>query len=83
MALPQITINETGIFPNPLNSIHFIFINSGFTCREFDYLNNSRQSPKLPDLVIVDISVPVSARTPGGIENAGFFDEAWKLAHSK
>ena len=68
------------IYPNPLNPKHYIVINSGFTFREFDYTNNARQTPKLPDWAIVDVSVPVSARTPGGIAEAGFFDEQWKLA---
>jgi hypothetical protein len=68
------------IYPNPLNPKHYIVINSGFTFREFDYTNNARQTPKLPDWAIVDLSVPVSARAPGGITAAGFFDEQWKLA---
>jgi dienelactone hydrolase len=68
------------IFPNPLNPKHYVVLNSGFTFREFDYLNNARQTPKLPDWAIVDVSVPVSARQPGGIAAAGFFDEQWKLA---
>jgi dienelactone hydrolase len=67
------------IYPNPLNTARYIVINSGFTFREFDYLNNARQSPKLPDWAIVDMNVPVSPRKPGGIADAGFFDEQWKL----
>jgi hypothetical protein len=67
------------IYPNPLNPKHYVVINSGFTFREFDYLNNARQSPKLPDWAIIDLSVPVSPRKPGGILDAGFFDEEWKL----
>ncbi len=67
------------IYPNPLNPKHYVVINSGFTFREFDYTNNARQTPKLPDWAIVDVSVPVSARAPGGIAEAGFFDEQWKL----
>ena len=67
------------IYPNPLNPKHYIVINSGFTFREFDYTNNARQTPKLPDWAIVDISVPPSIRKPGGIADAGFFDEEWKL----
>ncbi len=50
-------------------------LNSGFTFREYDYLNNARQVPKLPDFAVVDIDVPVSARAPGGIAAVGFFDE--------
>ncbi|HZR21708.1 MAG TPA: prolyl oligopeptidase family serine peptidase [Verrucomicrobiae bacterium] len=68
------------IYPNPLNPRHYIVINSGFTFREFDYLNNARQTPKLPDWAVLDLSVPVSTRKPGGIVEAGFFDEDWKLA---
>jgi hypothetical protein len=71
------------IYPNPLNPKHYVVINSGFTFREFDYQNNARQTPKLPDWAIVDISVPVSAQKPGGITDAGFFDEQWKLATAK
>ena len=37
------------IYPNPLNPKRYVVINSGFTFREFDYTNNARQSPKLPD----------------------------------
>jgi hypothetical protein len=37
------------IYPDPLNPKHYVVINSGFTFREFDYTNNARQSPKLPD----------------------------------
>jgi len=68
------------IYPNPLNPKHYVVINSGFTFREFDYVNNARQTPKLPDWAIVDLSIPVSAQRPGGIADAGFFDEEWKLA---
>ena len=71
------------IYPNPLNPKRYIVINSGFTFREFDYVNNARQTPKLPDWAIVDVSVQVSTRTPGGIADAGFFDEDWKLAAAK
>jgi dienelactone hydrolase len=67
------------IYPNPLNPKRYIVINSGFTFREFDYTNNARQTPKLPDWAIVDVSVPVSARQPGGIAEADFFDEQWQL----
>jgi hypothetical protein len=67
------------IYPNPLNPKKYVVLNSGFTYREYDYLNNARQVPKLPDYAVIDVSVPVSSRTPGGIVAAGFFDEAWKL----
>jgi len=67
------------IYPNPLNPKKYVVINSGFTFREFDYLNNARQIPKLPDWAVVDTSVPPSDRYPGKIVTAGFFDEDWKL----
>ncbi len=69
------------IYPNPLNPKHYIVLNSGFTFREYDYENNARQTPKLPDWAIVDISVPPTAQSPGGIPAAGFFGENWELTH--
>lgn len=70
------------IYPNPLNPKRYVVLNSGFTFREYDYLNNARQVPKLPDYAVIDVDVPVSSRTPGGIATAGFFDEQWKLQAS-
>lgn len=67
------------IYPNPLNPQRYVVINSGFTYREYDYLNNARQVPKLPDWAIVDVSFPITSRHPGKILDAGFFDEEWKL----
>lgn len=67
------------IFPNPLNPKRYVVLNSGFTYREYDYLNNARQVPKLPDYAIVDVNQPVTSRGPGGIAAAGFFGERWEL----
>jgi hypothetical protein len=67
------------IYPNPMNPKKYVVLNSGFTYREYDYLNNARQVPKLPDYAVVDVSVPVSSRAPGGIVDAGFFGEKWEL----
>lgn len=67
------------IYPNPLNPKKYVVLNSGFTFREYDYLNNARQIPKLPDYAIIDITVPVNSRLPGRVATAGFFDEAWQL----
>jgi pimeloyl-ACP methyl ester carboxylesterase len=67
------------IYPNPLNPKKYVVLNSGFTFREYDYLNNARQVPKLPDYAVVDVGVPVSSRAPGGITSAGFFNERWEL----
>jgi hypothetical protein len=66
------------IYPNPLNPKKYVVLNSGFTFREFDYLNNARQTPKLPDWAIVDTSIPPDGRYPGRILDAGFFNEDWK-----
>ena len=71
------------IYPNPLNPKKYIVINSGFTFREYDYLNNARQISKLPDFAIVDVSKPVTPRLPGGIAAAGFFGEQWELPFVK
>ena len=67
------------IFPNPLNPKKYVVINSGFTYREYDYLNNARQVPKLPDYAVIDVDQPVTSRRPGGIATAGFFSEKWDL----
>ncbi len=67
------------IYPNPLNSNRYVVLNSSFTFREYDYLNNARQVPKLPDWVIVDLRTPPGSRFPGKIVEAGFFDEQWQL----
>ncbi len=67
------------IYPNPLNPKKYVVLNSGFTFREYDQLNNARQVPKLPDFAIVDVSRPATSRAPGGIATAGFFDERWEL----
>ncbi len=67
------------IFPNPLNPTRYVVLNSGFTFRDYDYLNNARQTPKLPDWAIIDLRQTPNARTPGGISAAGFFGERWEL----
>ncbi len=67
------------IYPNPLNPKRYVVLNSGFTFREYDYLNNARQVPKLPDFAVLDVNVPASSRLPGGVVDAGFFDESWRL----
>ncbi len=67
------------IYPNPLNPKKYVVLNSGFTFREYDYLNNARQVPKLPDYAVIDVTTPPNSRTPGKVVRAGFFDEQWKL----
>jgi hypothetical protein len=67
------------IYPNPLNPKRYVVINSGFTYREYDYLNNARQVPKLPDYAIIDVTSPVTSRAPGTVVAAGFFDESWQM----
>jgi dienelactone hydrolase len=76
---PAATHAPVFIFPNPLNPKRYVVINSGFTYREYDYLNNARQVPKLPDWAVVDITTPPSSRYPGKIVDAGFFGERWEL----
>jgi hypothetical protein len=67
------------IYPNPLNPKKYVVLNSSFTYREYDYLNNARQTPKLPDWAIVDLRVKPDSRWPGKIVDADFFDEKWQL----
>lgn len=67
------------IYPNPKNSSKYIVLNSGFTFREYDYLNNARQVSKLPDWAVLDLDTPPSSRYPGNVLDANFFDEEWKV----
>jgi len=71
------------IYPNPLNPEKYVVLNSGFTFREYDYLNNARQVAKLPDFAVVDIHEPVTSQLPGKIVEAGFFNEEWQLKPSQ
>jgi pimeloyl-ACP methyl ester carboxylesterase len=70
------------IFPNPLNPSRYIVLNSGFTFREAAALNNSDQTPKLPDWAVVDLRTPPGPKWPGKIVDAGFFDENWQTFNS-
>jgi hypothetical protein len=65
------------IYPNPLNPSKYVVLNSGFTYREPDYLNNARQTPKLPDYAVVDTGADAGPSRPGKILQAGFFNESW------
>ncbi len=67
------------IYPNPLNPKRYVVLNSGFTFRDYDYLNNARQVPKLPDWAVIDVRTPPNSRYPGKVVSAGFFDERWRL----
>lgn len=67
------------IYPNPLNPRRYVVLNSGFTYREYAYLNNARQVPMLPDWAVVDVRVPPNAVWPGKIAAADFFDEQWRV----
>ncbi|MEI8383934.1 MAG: prolyl oligopeptidase family serine peptidase [Planctomycetota bacterium] len=71
------------IYPNPLNPEKYVVLNSSFTYREYDYLNNARQTAKLPDWVIVDVRTPPNSRFPGKVVAADFFDERWQLKPEK
>lgn len=66
------------IYPNPLNPDRYVVVNSGFTYRQYAYLNNARQVPHLPDWAVLDVSKGSNAKNPGAILSSGFFDESWK-----
>ncbi len=66
------------IFPNPLNRGRYVVLNSGIDFRNDAYGSNAKQTPKLPDWAIIDVTVPAGPRWPGGIASAGFFDEQWR-----
>ncbi|MCA9052515.1 MAG: hypothetical protein KDA75_01700 [Planctomycetaceae bacterium] len=67
------------IYPNPLNPTKYVVLNSSLTYREYDYLNNARQTPKLPDWAVFDLSEPPGARWAGKVVAADFFDEHWEV----
>jgi dienelactone hydrolase len=71
------------IYPNPLNASRYVVINSSFTFREYSYLNNARQTCKLPDWAIVDLRTPPGTQWPGKIVDAGFFDETWRVKRER
>ncbi|MDB5298223.1 MAG: alpha/beta hydrolase: peptidase or carbohydrate esterase, partial [Phycisphaerales bacterium] len=66
------------IYPNPLNPQKYVVLNSGFTFREADYLNNARQTPKLPDYAVVDVRTPPTKQGWGTLPKVGFFGERWE-----
>lgn len=67
------------IFPNPLNAHRYVVLNSGFTYRDYAYLNNARQVPMLPDWAVIDLRTPPGNVWPGKVVDADFFDEKWQL----
>ncbi len=71
------------VYPNPLNPKRYVVLNSSFTFRDYDYLNNARQVPRLPDWAIVDLRTPPGTQYPGKIVAADFFDETWGLRKAR
>lgn len=67
------------IYPNPLNPRRYVVLGSGFTFRDYAYLNNARQVPMLPDWAVIDLSTPPGAVWPGKIAAADFFGEDWQI----
>jgi dienelactone hydrolase len=71
------------IYPNPINPKRYIVLNSGFTFREYAYLNNARQIPMLPDWAILDTQMPSNSQMLGKVLAAGFFDESWGVTETQ
>ncbi len=46
-------------------------------------LSNARQILRLPDWAVIDLNQPVTSQKPGGIADAGFFDEQWQFKVGK
>lgn len=67
------------IFPNPLNPEKYVVLNSGFSFAAAGSMSNSRQTPKLPDFAVVDLTADPRKRPDTGILEAGFFNENWEL----
>jgi hypothetical protein len=59
--------------PESAESGKYVVLNSGFTFREYDQLNNARQTPKLPDWAVIDLDTPPDSRHPGGHRRSGLF----------
>ena len=76
---PTATSLPVLVYPNPLNPDRYVVLNSGFTFREYAYLNNARQIPMLPDWALVDAAEGRDVQLPGRILAEGFFDERWQL----
>jgi Prolyl oligopeptidase family len=76
---PAATNAPVMVYPNPLNPMKYIVVNSGITFREYAEPNNSLQVAYLPDYAVVDLTVPPDSRWPGRIALAGFFGEKWEL----
>jgi hypothetical protein len=76
---PAATNAPVMVYPNPLNPMKYIVVNSGITFREYAEPNNSLQVAYLPDYAVVDLTVPADSRWPGRIALAGFFGEKWEL----
>jgi hypothetical protein len=75
---PAGTTAPVMIYPNPLNPLKYIVINSGVTFRESSNTSNSLQVAMLPDFAAVDITTPANEKWPGKIVGAGFFGERWE-----
>jgi hypothetical protein len=71
------------VCPNPMNPGRYLVLNSGPTPREAHYLSNARQTPKLPDWAIVDVSTPPDPYRPGEVVAADFFGERWEVRSSR
>ena len=61
------------IFPNPINPLRYVVVNSGFTFAAAGSGSNAQQTPKLPDYAVLDVE------QGGSVVLADFFDEQWKL----
>src|SRR3546814_9844379 len=70
---PRSTRTDT-LFPYT-TLVRSVVLNSSFTFREYDYLNNARQIAKLPDYAVLDISVPSNPRYSGKVVEAGRSEE--------
>ncbi len=61
------------IFPNPLNPMHYVVLNTGHTIPSEDYTKtNALLYPRLGDYAILRMD-------DGSVMTAGLFDESWKV----
>ena len=67
------------IYPNPLNPVRYVVVNSGFKFWREGSASNAQQTPKLPDFALMDMTTEATGRMEERILFAGFFGEKWEV----
>lgn len=68
------------IYPNPLNTDHYVVINSGHTFHETEFRGtNALLFPRLGDYAVLRVDGGDEQLANPDVELAGFFGESWQL----